>query len=57
MKKNDIITVDIVENISMSKSLAFTDEGKRILIRGGYKGQNADIRIIKMRAKRSRSRL
>ena len=52
MKKNDIITVDIVENISMSKSLAFTEEGKRIVISGGYKGQNADIRIVKMRAKR-----
>ena len=52
MKKNDILSVDIVENISMSKSLAFTDEGKRIVINGGYKGQNADIRIIKMRAKR-----
>lgn len=51
LKKNDIITVDIAENITLSKSIAYYG-GQKILIDGGYAGQNADIRIIKMRPKR-----
>ncbi len=51
LKKNDIITADITENITLSKSLAYYED-KKILIEGGYAGQNADIRIIKMRPKR-----
>lgn len=51
LKKNDIITADITENITLSKSLAYYED-KKILIDGGYAGQNADIRIVKMRPKR-----
>jgi 23S rRNA (uracil-5-)-methyltransferase RumA len=51
LKKNEIITVDISENVNLSKSLAYY-EGHKILISGGYAGQNADVRIKKMREKR-----
>ena len=40
LKKGENITVDIVENISLSKSLAYYD-GKKVLIDGGYEGQKA----------------
>ena len=43
--------MDITENISMGKSLAYY-EGQKILIDGGYAGQKANICILKMKPAR-----
>ena len=51
MRKNEQFEVDIVENISMTKSLAFHD-GKRVVISGGYAGQKAVVRAKKINEKR-----
>ena len=51
MKKFDIINADIIQNISLSKSMAVYD-GKKIIIEGGYAGQNAELKITKIKNSR-----
>ena len=51
IRKDSIINVDIQENISLQKSLAYSQD-KKIVIEGGYAGQNADIRLKKLRPRR-----
>ena len=52
MKKHDIITVDIVENASPIKSIAY-HEGKKIMIEGGWAGEKANVFITKNRGERA----
>ena len=51
MKKNDIINATIKQRASITKTIAYYDDMK-ILIDGGYEGQNADIRITKKKNSR-----
>ncbi len=52
MKKFDVINADIAENISLSKSAAYA-EGRKIIVDGGYAGQNADLKITKIKNART----
>ena len=51
MKRNESVTVDIEENVSLTKSIAHI-EGKKVLISGGWEGQRAVVRIRKIRNNR-----
>ncbi|MBO7700092.1 MAG: 23S rRNA (uracil(1939)-C(5))-methyltransferase RlmD [Eubacteriaceae bacterium] len=51
MKKHDEFTVDIEENVSMSRSLAHY-EGKRVIISGGWAGEKARVSVKKQKDSR-----
>lgn len=52
MKKKDIIELDITENISLEKSMG-EYEGKKVIVKGGLKGQKAEVFIKKVRKNRA----
>lgn len=51
MKKNESVTVEIEENVSLTKSIAHI-EGKKVIINGGWRSQKAVVRIRKIRSSR-----
>ncbi|MCL1802773.1 MAG: 23S rRNA (uracil(1939)-C(5))-methyltransferase RlmD [Eubacteriaceae bacterium] len=51
VKKGSNIELDIAQNISMSKTLAFYN-GMKVFIEGGYEGQKAEVKITKMKQSR-----
>ena len=52
VKKKDIIELDITQNISLEKSMGEYD-GKKVLVKGGFKGQRAEVFIKKVRKNRA----
>ena len=51
MEKNELVDLEIEDNVSLTKSIACID-GKKVLISGGWKGQEATVRIRKIRNNR-----
>ena len=51
MKKKDIIELNIIEKISMEKSMGFYDD-KKVIVSGGLVGETVEVYIRKVRKNR-----